>query len=96
MCIRDYIDWDGEKMHGFVDMGANINNCDDDNLVHAKSALVFMAVGINGHWKTPLGYFLIGGMNGTERSNLLRNCLQLLNVTGAKVHCITFDGAYYV
>lgn len=32
--------------------------------------------------------------NGAERSNLLRNCLQLLNDTGAKVHSLTFDGAY--
>lgn len=60
VCIRDHIEWDGEKMHGFVDMGANINNCDGDNLVHAKNALLFMAVGINGHWKMPLDYFLIG------------------------------------
>jgi len=60
MCIRDYIEWDGEKMHGFVDMGANIDDCDGDNLVHAKNAFLFMAVGINGHWNMPLGYFLIG------------------------------------
>jgi ABC-type Mn2+/Zn2+ transport system ATPase subunit len=45
-----------------------------------------MAVGINRYWKMPLGYFLIEGLNGAERSNLLRNCLQLLNETGTK-HC---------
>lgn len=82
-------------MHGFVDMGSNIDNTDDDKLVHAKNALVFMAVGMNGHWKMPLGYFLIGELNGSERGNLLNNCLQLMTDTGAKVHSITFDGAYF-
>lgn len=93
MSIREQIEWDGNKMHGFVDMGSNIS-IDDDNLVHAKNALVFMAVGANGHWKMPIGYFLIGGLNGSERGNLLNKCLQLMANTGAKVHSITFDGAY--
>lgn len=53
----------------------NIEDTDDDNLVHAKNVLVYMAVGINGHWKMSLGYFLIEGLNGRERSHLLNNCL---------------------
>jgi len=92
MSIREQIEWDGNKTHGFVDMGSNIS-IDDDNLVHAKNALVFMAVGVNGHWKMPKGYFLIGGLNGSERGNLLNKCLQLMADTGAKVHSITFGGA---
>jgi len=80
-------------MHGFVDMGTNIES-EDDNAVHAKNAFVFMAVGINGHWKIPIGYFLVAGLNGSERSNLLEQCLNLMSETGAKVHSVTFDGAY--
>lgn len=53
-----------------------------------------MAVGVNGHWKTPIRYFLIGGLSGSECGNLLNKCLQLMVDTGAKVHSITFDGAY--
>jgi hypothetical protein len=53
-----------------------------------------MAVGVNGHWKMPIGYFLVAGLNGTERNNLLKQCLILMGDTGAKVHSITFDGAY--
>lgn len=33
----------------------------------------------------PIGYFLVAGLSGTERGNLLKQCL---------VHLITFDGAY--
>lgn len=56
MSIRENIEWDGKNMYGFVDLGTDISiECDD--LPHAKNALVFMAVGINGHWKMPLGYF---------------------------------------
>ncbi|CAI6370914.1 unnamed protein product [Macrosiphum euphorbiae] len=93
MSIREKIEWDGTKMHGFVDMGTNIDTV-NDNSVHAKNALVFMAVGVNGHWKMPIGYFLVAGLNGNERSNLLKQCLVLMGDTGAKVHSITFDGAY--
>lgn len=84
-------------MHGFVDMGANIDNCDGDNLVHAKNAFLFMAVGINGQWKMPLGYFLIGGLNGNERSNLLSNCLQLIHVCVCAVIrlCCAVHNLYY-
>ncbi|XP_029348598.1 uncharacterized protein LOC107882805 [Acyrthosiphon pisum] len=93
MSIREQTDWDGTKMHGFVDMGTNVET-EDDNAVHAKNAFVFMAVGINGHWKMPIGYFLVAGLNGSERSNLLEQCLNLMSETGAKVHSVTFDGAY--
>lgn len=53
-----------------------------------------MAVGVNGHWKMPIGYFLVAGLNGNERSNLLKQCLVLMGDTGAKVHSITFNGTY--
>lgn len=69
MSIRDQVEWNSEKMHSFVDMGSNV--CDEnDNLIHAKNASVFMAVGENGHWKMPLGYFLVEKLNGSERANL--------------------------
>lgn len=90
MSIREHTDWDGTKMHGFVDMGTNIET-EDDNAVHA---FVFMAIGLNGHWKMPIGYFLVAELNGSERSNWLEQCLNLMSETGAKVHSLTFDGAY--
>ncbi|KAF0751335.1 Uncharacterized protein FWK35_00022449, partial [Aphis craccivora] len=66
---------------------------DNDNIPLAKNALVFLAVGINGYWKMPIAYFLIDGLNGKERSNLLMKAIDLLNETGVKLCSITFDGA---
>lgn len=61
MSIREKIEWDGTKMHGFVDMCTNIDT-ENDNLIHAKNTLVFMAVGgDNGHWKMLIGYYLVAG-----------------------------------
>lgn len=62
-------------------------------MVEAKNALVFMAVAINGHWKVSLGYFLIDGLSGKQRADLLVTCLVLLYETGAHCHSLTFDGA---
>jgi len=50
-------------------------------------------VSINGHWKVPLGYYLINSFCGSERVNLLSKCLELFSETGAKCNSITFDGA---
>lgn len=47
----------------FVDIGTNINT-EDDNSVHAKNTLVFMAVGVDGHWKMSIGCFLVACLNG--------------------------------
>lgn len=58
MSIKEIIEWDGTKMHGFVDMSTNIDT-ENDNSVRAKNALVFMAVGVNGHWKMDI--FLLRG-----------------------------------
>jgi len=52
-------------MYGFVDLGTGIN-IDTDELPHVTYALVFLAVGLNGHWKMPIGYFLINSLNGSE------------------------------
>jgi len=80
-------------MYGFVDLGTGIN-IDTDELPHATYALVFLAVGLNEHWKIPIGYFLINSLNGSERGNLLQKSLELMHETGAKVHSIIFDGAH--
>jgi len=59
MSIREKIQCYGTKMHVFVDMGTNIDT-DNKNPVHAKTALVFMPVGVNEHWKMRMGYFYSG------------------------------------
>ena len=39
-----------------------------------------------------MGYFLIGGMNGSERANLVRTCLKKLHEVGVEVISLTCDG----
>lgn len=93
MSIKDKIEFDGKKFHGLVDLGTGAD-VDSDNVEHATYALVFLAVGVNGNWKLPLGYFLIKGLNESERANLLSTCLELVHETGVKMNSITFDGAH--
>lgn len=89
MAIRRHIEFDGKKFHGYVDTGAKI---DDDSLPVAKEAIVFMVVGVNCRWKIPIGYFLVDGVSASQRANLTKQCLTLLNSVKAKVISFTFDG----
>jgi hypothetical protein len=59
MTIRKYIEWDGQRYHGFVDMGATI---DFGSNIEAKEVLVFMLVAINDTWKVPVAYFMINSL----------------------------------
>jgi len=58
IAIRESIDYDGKRYYGHVDLGIN-GEIDCDDSPRARNALVFMLVAINGHWKAPVGYFLI-------------------------------------
>lgn len=93
MAIREQVIYSNDKFYGTVDLGTNFEKESADSLVKATNALVFMAVGINGCWKIPLGYFLIKSLTGSERSNLLIHCLHLLQESNVKVFSLTFDGA---
>lgn len=89
MAIRRQVEWDVSKYVGYVDLGLD---ADDDSLPVAKEVLLFLIVCINEHWKAPVGYFLIDGLNGQERSNLLLTCLMKLHGAGVDVVSVTFDG----
>ena len=89
MAIRKHIAWDGKRFRGFVDLG---NGVEDDSAPVAKDALVFMVVNINGSWKVPCAYFLVDGLEGQERANLVWLCIQRLSDTGVKIVSLTCDG----
>ena len=89
MSIKKQLEWDGSRFRGYVDLGTGI---DDDELPYAKEALVMMVVSMNGSWKVPVGYFLIEGLNGEERANLVKECLIKLHESGVVVPCIICDG----
>lgn len=92
IAIRESIDYDGKRYYGHVDLGIN-GEIDCDDPPRARNALVFMLVAINGHWKVPVGYFLIKSLNSQERSSLLLKCLELIHESGIVVRSLTFDGA---
>ena len=89
MAIKKHISWDGQKFRGYIDIG---NGIIDDSLPEAKDALVLMAVCVNGSWKVPLAYFLVNGLDGKERANIVRLCNEKLSDTGALVVSLTCDG----
>ena len=90
IAILQQVEWDGKVYHGYINMGSEL---DDDSLPIAKEALMFMVVGINDSFKLPVGYFLIDGLGGVERSNLVQQCLSQLHNVGVDVVSLTFDGA---
>lgn len=90
MCIRKHIEWDGKKFHGYVNYGIDL---EDDSNSMAKEAFVLMAVNINGTWKLPLGFFLVDGLNGDQKSAIVSQCIKLVSDAGARVVSLTFDGA---
>jgi len=71
MCIKKHIEVDRQNtVYGYIDLGTG-QSVDDDNLPFARNALVFLIVGLNSYWKLPIAYFLIDGMTGSERGNVL-------------------------
>ncbi|KAF9419514.1 hypothetical protein HW555_004014 [Spodoptera exigua] len=92
MAIRKHVQWDGTKCHGYVDFGAAIDSPSDDSPL-ATEVLVFMVTCINEAWKIPVGYFLINGLSGSQKANLVTQSIRLLSDTGITVISLTFDGA---
>ncbi|KAG9275028.1 DNA transposase THAP9 [Astyanax mexicanus] len=89
MAIRKHVEYAEGKFYGYVDVGCGKVN---DSLPVAKDALVLMVVAINGSWKIPVGYFLIDGLSGQERANLINQCLHKLHAIGVCVVSLTCDG----
>ena len=89
MSIRKHVQWDGKQFHGYVAVG---NDDFDDSAPVAKDALVIMAVALNDSWKIPCGYFLINGLTGDERANLIQSCIERLYDIGVIVVSLTCDG----
>jgi len=93
IAIREEIVYDGKRYCGYVNLGIHgVRTEDSDHPPKANQALVFMIVALNGHWKVPVGYFLIKSLTGSERSSLLLKCFELIHDSGIIVRSLTFDG----
>jgi len=90
MSIRQHLEYDGTSYYGRVDFGNNLNT---DGLEMAKECLVLMVVSVNENWKIPIGYFLLNGLSGSEKANLINTALTIVYDTDVVVKTLTFDGA---
>ena len=94
MSIRKATVWDPQQRTfvGFVQYPGHVQLDSDDTL--ASEALVFMAVGLTGHWKHALGYFFVDHLSGAVQSQLVKDCLILMADHGLRVHGVVSDGTY--
>ena len=72
---------------GFVDLGDGL----DEETV-ASEALVFMAVGLQGHWKAPIAYFFTKTLSPESQKVLVQHALEALHDRGVRVVSLTMDG----
>ena len=91
MAIRQHVEWNGSKFRGCVDLGSGI--CDDSTPV-ATEVLVFMVVSLCENWKIPVGYFFVKGLSGSDRANLVKQCLSKLYDIGVNIVSLTCDGIH--
>ena len=91
MAIHKGFDIKGGRVYGYVDIGGLIDNDEEEDRPAASSALVFLAVNIKENFRIPIAYFLINGLNASERANILDIVLHLLHDIDVSAHSITFD-----
>lgn len=73
--------------HGNVDLGTGTSDC----TIKATEAYTIILVCLNEPWKIPLGYFLVHGLTGGQKVNLIKMCLTKCEEVGVKVVSLTFD-----
>ena len=89
MAIRKHVDYSSTKGYvGYVDMGTG----DISQDVLATECLTLMLTAVNDSWKIPIGYFLIHGLSGKEKANLVRLALEKTFEAGVIVISVTCDG----
>ena len=76
---------------GTVDYGTAIPENEDEL---ATKALVFMVVGMTGHWKHPIAYVLQNKCLAAVQLQLIHYFIGLLHVEGIDVPAVVFDGTF--
>ncbi|KAM3615416.1 uncharacterized protein V6R79_002044 [Siganus canaliculatus] len=89
MAIKRHIQYNPQTqaMSGFVDMG---DRCSETDV--ASEALFFMVVGLQGHWKAPVAYYLTSALSPETLKLLVVHALKELHAHGLRVMCMTMDG----
>ncbi|KAM7155727.1 DNA transposase THAP9 isoform 2-T2 [Molossus nigricans] len=89
--LKQQLQWDPSSQHlqGFMDFG--LGKLDADEMPLASETILLMAVGICGHWRTPLGYFFVNRASGYLQAQLLRLTVGKLSDIGITVVAVTSD-----
>lgn len=72
-------------------MDFGLGKLDADETPLASETILLMAVGISGHWRTPLGYFFVNRASGYLQAQLLRLTIGKLSDIGITVLAVTSD-----
>ena len=93
MAVKTQLEWDPQtkKMVGFVDLGCNASQMVDGQ-DEATEALVIMAVGLVGHWKAPIAYFLTNKLTADVQTELVKQAIVAVHDSGLKVVALVLDG----
>lgn len=68
-------------------------NCKKEQQIDiAPEVLVFMVVGLQGHWKAPVAYYLTKSLSPDTQKVLVVHALEELHARGIRVVCMTMDG----
>lgn len=89
VAIRQRVEWDGFKYHGYVNIGRTVET---DTMEIASECFVFMVVCINESWKLPIGYFLCNHLSSVQKAELIKQALNLLQKTKVNIVSLTFNG----
>ena len=60
----------------------------------AMEALVFLVVGLTGHWKHPIAYVLQDKCSASVQAQLIMDCINLLHEEDITVKAVVFDGTF--
>ncbi|QQP53180.1 THAP domain-containing protein 9 [Caligus rogercresseyi] len=94
MSLKELVEFDKtlKRTFGTVDYGSLHFG---ESEIAAKEAIVFMLVGLKGHWKLPVGYFFVRGTRAAIQAGLIGNCLEMSHQVGVNVWTLTMDGAQH-
>lgn len=70
---------------------ATIINPLDWSVNTAKAAFVMSAVALNADWKVPIGYFWTNVVKGSERANLVKVAISILEAVGVEPVAVSFE-----
>ena len=93
MALHKMTVWDdASKCYvGLVDYGTAMP---EPETTEATEALVFMVVGLTGHWKHPIAYVLQDKCSADVQMQLIKDCIVLLHDEDMQVHAVVFDGTF--